>query len=108
MAKDLDPSNKANQSQRVQAGSMVVKELRSASSGFSLKPELRPSAAAVGAEKNNPKVTGKEPKNLQMLTIKMMHFKTNCAPQRRRIWPKMPQLQPPIHPILFFFKSPRR
>jgi hypothetical protein len=60
MAKDLDARNKANQLQRVQAGSTVVKEHRSASSGFSLTPELRPSAAAVEAKKQNPKVTGKE------------------------------------------------
>jgi hypothetical protein len=39
---------------------MVVKELRSVSSGFSLKPEWRLSAAAVEAEKHNPKVVGKE------------------------------------------------
>jgi hypothetical protein len=38
---------------------MVAKELRSASSGFSLKPESRPSAAAVEAENHNPKVAGK-------------------------------------------------
>jgi hypothetical protein len=43
-----------------QAGSTVVKELRSASSGFSLTPELRPSAAAVEADKHNPKVAGKK------------------------------------------------
>jgi hypothetical protein len=60
MAKDLDPRNKTNLLQRVQAGSMVVKELRSASSGFSLTPESRPSAAAVEAEKRNPKVAGKK------------------------------------------------
>jgi phage terminase small subunit len=56
----LDTSNKTNLFQRVQAGSTVVKELRSASSGFSLTPESRPSAAAVESEKHNPKVTGKE------------------------------------------------
>jgi hypothetical protein len=39
---------------------MVVKDLRSAASGFSLKPESRISAAAVEAEKHNPKVAGKE------------------------------------------------
>jgi hypothetical protein len=60
MAKDLDPRNKANQTQKVQVGSMVVKEFRSASSGFSLKPELRLSAADVEAEKHNPKVVVKE------------------------------------------------
>jgi hypothetical protein len=60
MAKDLDPRNKANQTQKLQAGSTVMKELRSASSGFSLKPELRLYAAAVEAEKHNPKVVGKE------------------------------------------------
>jgi hypothetical protein len=60
IAKDLDPRNKANQSQRVQDGHTVVKEIRSASSRFSLKPELRPSEAAVEAEKHNSKVTGKE------------------------------------------------
>jgi hypothetical protein len=40
--------------------STVVKELRSASSGFSLTPESRPSVAAVEAEKHNPKVAGKK------------------------------------------------
>jgi hypothetical protein len=60
MAKDLDPLNKANQTQKVQAGSMVVKELRSVSSGYSLKPESRLSAAAVKNEKHNPKRVGKE------------------------------------------------
>jgi hypothetical protein len=65
MADDLDPRNKTNQSQRVQAGSTVVKDLRSASSGFSLKSELRPSAAAVEAEKHNPKVARKE-KNVRI------------------------------------------
>jgi hypothetical protein len=60
MDKDLDPKNKTNSLQRVQAGSTVVKELRSASSGFSLTPELRSSAAAVEADKHNPKVVGKE------------------------------------------------
>jgi hypothetical protein len=38
----------------------VVKELRSVSSGFSLKPESWISVAAVEAEKHNPKVVGKE------------------------------------------------
>jgi hypothetical protein len=37
-----------------------VKEIRSASSGFTLSPEYRPSAAAVEAEKHNPKVEGKK------------------------------------------------
>jgi hypothetical protein len=41
-----------------QARSTVVKELRSASSGFRLKPESRPSAAAVEPEKHNPNVAG--------------------------------------------------
>jgi hypothetical protein len=59
MAKDLCPRNKANQLQKVHAGSSVVKEFRSASSVFSLKSELRSSAAAVEAEKHNHKVTGK-------------------------------------------------
>jgi hypothetical protein len=60
MANDLDPHNKANQMQKVQAGSTVAKELRSASSGFSLKPESRLSAAAVEAKKHNPKAVGTE------------------------------------------------
>jgi hypothetical protein len=47
MAKDLYPRNKTNSLQRAQAGSTVVKALRSTSSGFSLTPESRPSAAAV-------------------------------------------------------------
>jgi hypothetical protein len=55
MANYLDPCKKTDQSQRVQDGSTVM-ELRSASSGFSLTPESRPSAAAVEAEKHNPKV----------------------------------------------------
>jgi hypothetical protein len=38
----------------------VVKELRSASSGFSLTPESRPSASAVEADKNNPNVAVKK------------------------------------------------
>jgi hypothetical protein len=38
----------------------MVKDLRSASSVFSLSLELRPSAAAVEAEKHNPKVAGKK------------------------------------------------
>jgi hypothetical protein len=38
VAKDLYPSNKNNSLQRAQAGSTVVKELRIASSGFSLSP----------------------------------------------------------------------
>jgi hypothetical protein len=58
MDKDLDPRNKTNSLQRVQAGSTVVKDLRSASSGFSLKPESRPFAAAVEAKKHNTKVAG--------------------------------------------------
>jgi hypothetical protein len=37
-----------------------LKEFRSASSGFILKPESRISAAAVEAEKHNPKVVGNE------------------------------------------------
>jgi hypothetical protein len=60
MGEDLDTRNKANQSQKVQDGSTVAKDLRSASSGFSLKPELRPSAAAVEAENHNPKVAVRE------------------------------------------------
>jgi hypothetical protein len=60
MAKALDPRNKTNSLQRAQAGSTVVKELRSTSSGFSLTPESRPSAAAVEAEKHNTKVAGKK------------------------------------------------
>jgi hypothetical protein len=124
MAKDLDPSNKTDSWQRVQAGSTVVKELRNASSRFSLKPELRPSAAAVEAEKHNPKVAGKgkeygdqrqidgnyrkvmiDPNNCRMLRITMMNLKTNFAPQRRSLWPKKSQLQSPIQPILIFFRN---
>jgi hypothetical protein len=56
MAKALDPRNKNNSLQRPHAGSTVVKDPRSTSSGFSLTPELRPSVAAVEAEKHNPKV----------------------------------------------------
>jgi hypothetical protein len=59
MAKALDPINRTNSLQMTHAGSTVVKELRSEPSGFSLTPELRPSAAAVEAEKHNPKLTGK-------------------------------------------------
>jgi hypothetical protein len=120
MAKDLDPRNKNNSLQRAQAGSTVVKELRSASSGFRRTPESRPSAAAVEAEKHTPKVAGKKnnlgikykaternhlirPSNCQMLTMK--NFKTNCAPQRRRLCPKISQLQTLIQDILIFSKS---
>jgi hypothetical protein len=60
MAKALDPRNKTNSFQRAQAGSTLLKELRSASSGFSLTPESRPSTAAVDAEKHNPKVVAKK------------------------------------------------
>jgi hypothetical protein len=56
MANALDPRNKSNSLQRAQVGSTVVKELRSASSGFSLTPESRPSVAAVEAEKHTLKV----------------------------------------------------
>jgi hypothetical protein len=59
MANVLDPRNNTNLLQRVQDGSTVVKEQRSASSGLSLAPESRPSAAAVEAEKHNPKVEEK-------------------------------------------------
>jgi hypothetical protein len=31
-----------------------------------------------------------------------MNLKTNRAPQRQRLWQKMSQLQPPIHPVLIF------
>jgi hypothetical protein len=58
MDNSLDSRNNNKSLQRAQAGSMVVKELKSASSGFSLSPESRPSAAAVEAEKHNPKVEG--------------------------------------------------
>jgi hypothetical protein len=60
MANALDPRNKNNLLQRAHSGSTVVKEFRSASSGFSLSPESRPSAAAVEAEKHTPKVAGKK------------------------------------------------
>jgi hypothetical protein len=60
MANALDPRNKNNSLQRARARSTVVKELRSASSGISMSPESRPSAAAVEADKHNPKVTGKK------------------------------------------------
>jgi hypothetical protein len=112
MDKALDPRNKTNLLQSVQAGSTVVKELRSASSGFSLTPESRPSTAAVEAEKHNSKVEGKKknmgikdiirPSNCQMLTITRTNFKTTCAPQRQRLCPKKSQLQPPIQHILIF------
>jgi hypothetical protein len=59
MAKVLDPSNNKNLLHSFQAGIAVAKELRSSSSGFSLTPESRPSAAAVEAKKHNPKVVGK-------------------------------------------------
>jgi hypothetical protein len=60
MATVLYPRNKNNSLHRAQTGSTAVKELRSSSSGFSLSPESRPSAAAVKAEKHNPKVAGKK------------------------------------------------
>jgi hypothetical protein len=59
MSKDLDPRNKGNPTKKVQAGNMVVKEPPSTASGFSLKPELKISSAAVEAENHIPKVTGK-------------------------------------------------
>jgi hypothetical protein len=49
-----------NQRKKVRAGSTVTKAPRSASSGFSLKPELRTPGAAVEAARHNPKVQGKE------------------------------------------------
>jgi hypothetical protein len=60
MAKDMDPRNKGNTMKKVQVGNMVVKEPRSTASGFSLKPELKISSAAVEAERHDPKVTGKK------------------------------------------------
>jgi hypothetical protein len=60
MAKALDPRNKNNSLQRAQAGSAVVKELRNASSGFSLTPESMPSSAAVEIEKHKTKVAVKK------------------------------------------------
>jgi hypothetical protein len=60
MAKELYHRNKVHLTNKVQAGSTVAKEPRSASSGFSLKPESRISAAAMAAERLNPKVIGKE------------------------------------------------
>jgi hypothetical protein len=60
MANALDSRKKNNSLQRAQAGSTVVKEIRSASSGFSLTHKSSPSAAAVEAEKHNPKVAGKK------------------------------------------------
>jgi hypothetical protein len=60
IAKNMDPRNKGVPTKKVRAGNTVAKEPRSASSGFSLTPELRISSAAVEAVKNNPKVTGKE------------------------------------------------
>jgi hypothetical protein len=120
MAKALYPRNKTNSSQKAQDGSTVVKELRSASSGFSLTPESRPSASAMEAEKHNPKVAGKKmnlgikekamerkdvirPSHFQMLTITRTNFKTNCEPQRRRLCPNISQLQTHIQDILIFF-----
>jgi hypothetical protein len=49
MAKDFDPHNNANQTHKVQAGSTVVKELRSTSSGFSLKPEFEALCCSCGS-----------------------------------------------------------
>jgi hypothetical protein len=60
MAKDIDPCKKGNPTKKVQAGDMVANEPRSTASGFSLKPELNISSAAVEAEKHKPKVTGKK------------------------------------------------
>jgi hypothetical protein len=60
MAKDMYPRNKGNPTKKVQAGNMVVNEPWNTVSGFSLKPELKISSAAVEEEKHNPKVTGKK------------------------------------------------
>jgi hypothetical protein len=60
MAKVLAPRKNNYSLQRSQAGSMAMKELRSASSGFILTPESMPSAEAVEDEKQNPKVEGKK------------------------------------------------
>jgi hypothetical protein len=43
------------------------------------------------------------PINCQMLTMK--NFKTNGAPQRQRLWPKMSQLKAPFQDILVFKKN---
>jgi hypothetical protein len=51
MAKDMDPRNKGNPKKKVQVGNTVVNEPRSAASGFSFKPELKISSAAVEAVK---------------------------------------------------------
>jgi hypothetical protein len=60
MAKDLDPCKKGNLTKNVRAGNTVAKEPISAASGFSLKPELKISSAAVEAGKHSPKVAGNE------------------------------------------------
>jgi hypothetical protein len=112
MAKDLDPRNKTNSLQRVHTGSMAVKAFRSASSGFSLTPESRPSAAAVEAEKRNPKVAVKEKEcgdqgqgdGKEGYDSSKQLPDAHCAPQRWRLCPKISQLQTPIQPILIFFE----
>jgi hypothetical protein len=60
IAKDLDPCNNGNPTNKVRAGNTVAKEPRIASLGFSLKPESRISSAAVEVVKHNRKVEGKE------------------------------------------------
>jgi hypothetical protein len=45
------------------------------------------------------------PNNYRMLTTTRTNFKTNCGPQRRRLCQKKSQLQPPIQPILIFFRN---
>jgi hypothetical protein len=45
MAKDMDPRNKGNTMNKVQAGNMVVKEPRNTASGFILKREFKISSA---------------------------------------------------------------
>jgi hypothetical protein len=60
MAKYLDPRNKVNPTKKVRAGNTVANEPRSASPGFSLKPESRISSAAVEAVKHSPKVACKD------------------------------------------------
>jgi hypothetical protein len=55
MAKDLEPRNKAQPTQGVQAGIKVVTAPESISSGYSLKPEPRISSAALVAARHSPK-----------------------------------------------------
>jgi hypothetical protein len=123
MDKALDTRNKTNSLHSIQAGITLAKELRSASSGFSLTPASRPSAASVEAEKHNPKVAGKKKEywdqrkcngkegydSSKQLPDGHNHkdgFQDQLRASKPNAMPKKIQLQPPIQHILIFSNSP--